>query len=154
MHFKSTVILLIISCLLACQSNKSEVSSKSSPYEDLLIFPDANDKSALQDIPVMEFETTEYDFDRVLEKEKVEHTYYFKNTGKMDLVILDTESSCGCTVPEYSKEPVRPGEKGEIKIVFDTTGKSGFQDKKVTIFTNTNPNKYFLTIKGLVISNE
>jgi hypothetical protein len=154
MQFKSVLLLLIFSSFIACQNKQEDLLNKKSPYEELLVFPDSDPNNSSKDEPRMEFETTEFDFGSAIQKEKVEHTYFFENTGQKNLLILDTESSCGCTVPHYSKAPIKPGEKGEVKIVFDTDGKSGDQEKKVTIFANTNPNKHYLIIKGHVISNE
>ena len=154
MHFNSALILLIFSSFIACQNKQNDLSNKRSPYEELLVFPDSDSNNPMIDQPKIAFETTEFDFETVIQKEKVENVFYFKNTGNKNLLILDTESSCGCTVPYYSKAPIKPGESGEVKIVFDTDGKSGDQEKKVTIFTNTNTNKHYLIIKGHVISNE
>ena len=153
MNLKCFITLAFISIFFICQNNQ-KAEQFDSPYEDLLVFPEANQASGESEEPKMTFQSTEYDFGSALAKDKIEHTFYFENTGKKDLIIVDTESSCGCTVPHYSKDPIQAGEQGEIKIVFDTDGKSGDQEKKVTIFTNTNPNKHYLIIKGHVIPNE
>jgi len=155
MKMNSNVLkLMLIILLYSChgQSNKKQES----PYKDIINFSETADKSAedVTETPKIEFEHTSYTFEKVISGEIVEHKYAFKNTGNKDLLILDTKSSCGCTVPEYDSEPIKPGEKSSIKVRFDTTGKKGAQDKKVTIFTNTNPNSIFLTIKGEIISND
>ena len=76
--------------------------------------------------------------------------YKFKNTGNADLVISDAKGSCGCTVPEYPKAPIKPGEEGNIKVTFDSSGKGGRQNKSVTVITNAIPNTKVLTVTGLV----
>ena len=95
-----------------------------------------------------------YDFGEVPEGEKVVHTYKFKNTGKEPLVISNAKGSCGCTVPEWPREPIPVGGSGEIRVQFDSKGKGkvggGSQSKKVTITANTDPANTFLTIKGIV----
>lgn len=100
------------------------------------------------------FEEDTYDFGEVMEGEKVVHTYKFKNTGKEPLVISNAKGSCGCTVPEWPREPIPVGGSGEIRVQFDSKGKGkvggGPQAKKVTITANTDPANTFLNIKGIV----
>ena len=55
------------------------------------------------------------------------------------MIISNATATCGCTVPEIPKEPVIPGKEGAIKVVFDSTGKMGMQDKIVTVTSNANP---------------
>ena len=80
--------------------------------------------------------------------EKVSHVFTFKNTGNEPLVLSNVKPSCGCTTPSWTKEPVAPGEEGEILVEFDSKGKSGKQTKTVTITANTEPAKTVLTITG------
>lgn len=106
------------------------------------------DKSALAEI---DFEEKEYNFGTIAQGEKAEHEFKFKNTGKSDLIISDVNASCGCTVPEYPKEPIKPGEEGKIKVVFNSKGREGKQNKIITVVTNTNPNNNTLTLSGEVV---
>ncbi|MEY3368020.1 MAG: hypothetical protein RI973_1175 [Bacteroidota bacterium] len=99
----------------------------------------------------MSFAETEFNFGKVKDGEKVRHEYVFTNTGKEPLVISDAKGSCGCTVPEWPKDPIPAGGKGKIKVEFDSKGKPGMQTKQVTITANTNPPQSILTIKGEVI---
>lgn len=99
----------------------------------------------------MEFEEMAFDFGAVQEGEKVEHVFKFTNTGKAPLTISEAKGSCGCTVPQWPKEPVLPGEKGEINVVFNSEGKEGRQQKDVTITANTIPNQTVIKISGKVI---
>ena len=89
--------------------------------------------------PAMKFEEAEYDFGQIKDGEVVAHVFEFKNTGEAPLLITDARASCGCTVPEYPKEPIAPGESGRITVKFDSKGKVGMQRKTVTIVANTNP---------------
>ena len=97
-----------------------------------------------------EFEETEYEFGAVLEGAQVKHTFKFKNTGKVPLIISDARSTCGCTVPTYPKDPIEPGESGEINVNFNTVRKLENQVKPVTITANTYPAKTVLKVKGYV----
>jgi len=87
--------------------------------------------------PTIEIENPNFDFGEINEGDKVTHVFKFKNTGKADLIIINAKASCGCTVPEWTKTPVKPGESGEVKIVFNSAGKVGHQRKTITLTTNT-----------------
>lgn len=98
----------------------------------------------------IKFEELSYAWGSVNEGDKMKHTFKFKNTGSNDLIISDAHGSCGCTVPEWPKEPIKPGKSGEIKVIFDSKGKPGDQQKTVTLTANTDPANTILTIKGAV----
>ena len=98
----------------------------------------------------MSFDNLEFDYGVIDAGEKVNHKYKFTNSGSEPLIISNAKGSCGCTVPNWPKEPIPPGATGEIDVVFDSKGKKGKQSKRVTITSNTNPAQTFLTIKGEV----
>ncbi|WP_158795967.1 DUF1573 domain-containing protein [Pedobacter sp. L105] len=91
------------------------------------------------DAPVMSFEQGMFNFGKIAQGDKVKHDFNFKNTGKTPLIITDATATCGCTTPDFPKQPIKPGESGIIKVVFNSTGKSGMQDKVITITSNGNP---------------
>ncbi|GGD33127.1 DUF1573 domain-containing protein [Flavobacterium orientale] len=101
--------------------------------------------------PVMTLNKKEHSFGDIKEGEKPETTFTFTNTGEADLIISNASGSCGCTVPEYPKEPIKPGKTGKLKVSFDSTGKPGMQQKSVTITCNTQQGTDVLTIKANVI---
>ncbi len=101
----------------------------------------------------IEFTESTFDFGTIDEGEKVSHVYKFKNTGSEPLIIKDAKGSCGCTVPQWPKEPIAVGETGEMLVEFNSKGKSGAQNKRVTITANTNPGQTFINIKGEVIKD-
>lgn len=98
----------------------------------------------------VQFTETEFDFGTIDSGESVTHDYKFKNTGNEPLIINSAKGSCGCTVPSWPKEPIAPGADGIISVQFDSKGKSGAQNKKVTITANTNPQQTFIYLKGNV----
>lgn len=106
--------------------------------------------------PTTTVEYTEmvYDFGEITEGEHVKYSFKFKNTGSEPLIISDAKGSCGCTVPDWPREPIAPGATSEIKIEFDSKGKGSDdgqkQTKKVTVTANTNPPQTYLTITGVV----
>lgn len=102
---------------------------------------------------VMNFKETEHDFGTIKQGEVVEHIFAFTNTGETPLVIESASASCGCTVPEWTKTPVAPGEQGQVKVQFNSAGKMGQQAPMVTIRANTEPNIVRVSMKGTVESS-
>ena len=101
----------------------------------------------------IEFEEEVFEFGTVTQGEKVIHTFKFKNTGENPLVIANAKASCGCTVPESPKDPIAPGEEGEISVVFNTATKKGQQTKYVDVVANTEPDATTrLLLKGEVVA--
>ena len=101
-------------------------------------------------VPAFSFEKDAHDFGTIIQGEKVAYSFKFTNTGDADLIITSAKGSCGCTVPSYPVEPIAPGAEAVIDVVFDSTGKSGQQNKKVTLVANTVPNTMVLAINGMV----
>jgi hypothetical protein len=96
------------------------------------------------------FAETTHEFGTIAEGDVVEHTFTFTNTGNTPLIIQDAKTTCGCTVPKKPEAPVPPGETGEIQVRFDSQGKTGMQNKAVTITANTEPATTRLFIKANV----
>ena len=90
--------------------------------------------------PQIAFDTTEYDFGKIKAGDKVTRVFEFENEGTEPLLLLGVQTSCGCTAPSWPKDPIMPGEKGEVQIIFNSTGKSGSQNKRVTVSSNANNN--------------
>lgn len=101
-------------------------------------------------MPVIKFEVMEHDFGTVNEGDKVEYTYKFTNEGSADLLLTNVKPACGCTVPEYTKTPIAPGQSGELKVTFDTAGKPGLQQKTVNVHTNTESGTDVISFKANV----
>ena len=89
--------------------------------------------------PVMKFDKDIHDFGKIKPGGIVTYDFKFTNTGKSPLIISDGYATCGCTKPSWPKTPIKPGDTGIVHIVFDSRGKSGLQDKLITITANTNP---------------
>jgi hypothetical protein len=96
------------------------------------------------------FEKEVYDYGTIKQGVKVEYDFKFTNTGKNDLIISDAYSSCGCTIPEYPKAPIKPGESSKIKVLFNSAGRSNKQDKTVNLIVNTQEKIKQLKIIGFV----
>ena len=97
----------------------------------------------------IKFEKTSHDFGTFQESEKVTCTFKFTNTGDNLLVIHQAIASCGCTVPQYPKEPIKPGESGEIVVTYNGAGKfPGHFRKSITIRTNAKKEIIRLYVEG------
>ena len=139
---KLSVILICI-LLLACTACRK----KGNPYAGLPAV-------ILKDTTSVVFPENQFAFGKINEGDKVEHIFKFKNTGDKDLIIANAWGSCGCTVPEYPKEPLKPGAEGEIKVTFNSTGKKGEQHKSVTVQMNTIRHNEELFLSGEVTPND
>ena len=136
--------------LTACNQKSNERLST-----DLVNNPNsASGKQDTSSLPKFQFESDIHDFGKVIEGEKLSYSFKFKNIGNSDLIIATANASCGCTVPDFSKEPVHKGKEGVVTVTFNTAGKNGFQHKTVTLGANTQPSNFTLHIKAMVTSPE
>lgn len=103
-------------------------------------------------VPVMTFESKEFNFGTINQGDVVEYDFKFKNTGESDLIIVKMKGSCGCTVPKWDKTPVKPGESATFHVKFNSAGKRNKQNKTVTITCNTATGREVVYVKGDVIA--
>jgi len=129
---KIFLLILAASSLSACQQSSSSGKTEAGVKATNIAVSSA-------DAPVMSFEQGMYNFGKIAQGDKVKHDFKFKNAGKTPLIITDATATCGCTTPDFPKAPVKPGDSGVIKVVFNSMGKSGMQDKVITITSNGNP---------------
>lgn len=142
---KNILPLILVFILMACTSEQNKISPNL-----------VNNPKSAESIheghkqPVIEFEKTEHDFGKILQGEQVSYTFKFKNVGNAPLLITSVEKTCGCTSPQYPKEPIKAGENGKITITYDSKGHRGFQNKRLIVKANTNPSETILRIKAQV----
>ena len=108
------------------------------------------EKALIGKLPKIELDKEIHDFGTINEGDKVETEFVVKNVGDSDLIISDAKGSCGCTVPEPPKDPIKPGESAPIKVSFDSKNKPGQQEKTVTLTTNTENGRETFKIKANV----
>lgn len=145
---KQLIFLLVSLVLVSCNSSSDEKTITT----DLVNSPlTANSNAEKVLTPNIEMLETSYNFGEIQQGESVTHDFILKNTGEADLIISAAKGSCGCTVPEWPKTPIAKGEEAAIKVTFNSAGKSGKQNKTVTLVTNAIPNTKVLTINGNVI---
>lgn len=104
-----------------------------------------------QEKAVIAAEAATHDFGTIQEDNgSVSHTFKIDNQGDMPLVITRVIASCGCTTPDWTKEPIAPGKSGEVKITFDPKGRPGPFAKTISVYSNGKTGSYVLTIRGEV----
>lgn len=128
------------------QTSKQITDSKDSISVEA---PSVNENTG---IGTIEFPERVYDFGTIKEGEVVEHVFTFNNTGTAPVILAQVSATCGCTTPEYTSVPVKPGASGEIKVHFDSNGQAGSQQKIVTIRSNAENSVETVQIKGTVTS--
>ncbi len=129
--------LAIVALLSACGAKSGET--------------EAGDNELKSKIPVITLlSDSTYQFGNIAEGDIVEHDFKFKNDGQFPLIINNVTASCGCTIPEWPREPISPGAESSIKVRFNSKGKPGPQVKTITVFANTEPAYSELRIQGMV----
>jgi len=144
------VVLLIAAFAFAVTVNAQD---KANPTATPVQTSPATTAPAVQDNPnagEFKFDVETYDFGTIKQGESVTYDFNFTNVGKEPLIISEAHGSCGCTVPVWPKEPLKKGDKGQIKVTFNSTGKMGMQDKTVTITSNAKGGQKVLHLKGNV----
>jgi hypothetical protein len=154
MKVKYSVIWVAFALILGCKNEniKQEkvLFDKVDSQNSQPAVADTASNSAPTDgqFAVMTFQEEEHDFGTIKQGDKVSTDFQFKNTGEADLIITSARGSCGCTVPDYPKTPIKPGETGNIKVSFDSKGKQGKTSKTVTILCNTQEGNKILKINA------
>ncbi len=136
------ILLVLIGALISCGGQNGREQQD-----------DANQAITVQNTdykPVIVFDTVVHDFGTIIEGERVVCYFDYRNEGDGDLLITAVEASCGCTTPDWSREPLGPGEKETLAIIFDASGRSGEQHKLVTVKSNASNQVVRLTIRAIV----
>ena len=144
--------MLVVS---ACSESSGKLDEGSLSANRLIEVPASGSDEGMEEVtalPALKFEAMEFNFGEIESGDVVEHTFRFTNTGEGPLLITNAAASCGCTVPVWPKEPIEPNGSGEIQVRFDSKGKSGQQNKTVTVTANTQPSQTKLSLIGNVKS--
>jgi hypothetical protein len=144
---KKIIIAIFVLSVAACGGNSDKKASTDSVNNSATAEnPEAIDENG----PALTFTENMFDFGTINEGEKVTHQFVFKNTGKSDLLISNAAASCGCTIPTWPKEPIKPGAEAMLDVTFNSEGKPGHVEKTVTVTANTRPVETIVLIKGEV----
>jgi len=134
----SLMLLIFIAALAGCKSGTEKKQ------------PDSSRNSGISEIAFREYQ---HDFGKVAEGENISYIFTFDNKGTSDLVIISATTSCGCTVPKYDTKPIPPGGNGNLEVVFDTSGRNGFQTKTISVKSNALIPVVLLKITAFVETN-
>lgn len=148
-------VLLAVGCFalfaISCKKDLEPQPSQSPQTEK-------SQETAVRETPqpikgdaIMTFDKELHDFGDINEGEKAETIFKFTNTGTEDLLITKAKGSCGCTAPEYPKNPIKPGESGEITVRFNSNGRPGKNNKSVSMEVNTKQGYETINIKANVL---
>lgn len=132
-HMRYSIALFLLLALASCKNEGEEQGG--TPVT-------INENTAPGPVDSANFTTVQWldslkDFGTVKEGEKVDLTFRFRNTGDKPLLVQSAVAGCGCTVPEYTREPVMPGKEGFIKAVFNSSGQPPMVHKSVSVEMNT-----------------
>jgi hypothetical protein len=148
--FLFSVFVSAFVILASCGSKNNSNVKLSRPNSILDSNGVAIDKDSL---PVISFEEDFHDFGRIKSGEKITYAFKFKNTGNSVLIISNVSTSCGCTISSYPKQPIQPGDESSVNVSFDSSGRSGLQNKSITVYTNTQPSFTLLRIQSLIVES-
>jgi hypothetical protein len=139
-------LLITTTCLVSCANGNASTKVNKENLDNAKY----RDTEIEKGVATISLDKREYDFGSVNEGDIVETVFKVTNSGDTDLVITDAKVTCGCTVPVWPKEAIKPGETKDVKVRFNTSGKSNRQQKNITLITNTLSGREVLTLKGMV----
>mgnify|MGYP006428723071 CR=1 FL=1 len=144
---KRLILLFAVLLTISVTSCKNDASKKVDQEKAQKAQEKAQQEKSF---PKMTYEEEVYDFGTITSGETVEHEFTFKNTGEAPLVISNARASCGCTVPSWTKESIKPGESGSMLVKFNSRGKKNQQNKMVRVTANTEKGTETIRIKAFV----
>jgi hypothetical protein len=139
MRTSLTLCFILVITMLSCESTDQKASVAGSVAT-------AGQLTSIQWIDSVQ------DYGKINEGQKLAVSFRFKNSGNKPLVIESVNPTCGCTVADYPKQPLGPGEEGEITGEFDSNGRAGLQRKHITVRTNTDPAQQDIVFQVNVIA--
>jgi len=154
--FESTTILLIL-MLMACggpEKEPVEHPQNEGFYSQLKQKIKDETRPTAPGLGIISYDHDEHDFGEIKEGDIVYHSFPFTNVGEGPLSIEDVESRCGCTIPDWPKKPIMPGQKAEILVSFDSKMRPEHQSKAIIVYTNGRPYKTALVIRAFVKPKE
>lgn len=156
---KKTMLMLAAVAMIAFTACKDEgkASKEMTDNNNQEMAESAGDQSSdntadkkSEKYPVLTFDENPHDFGTVENGSQLEHVFTFTNTGDAPLKVMKAKPSCGCTVPEWSKDAIAPGEKGSMTVKFDARGRAGKQHKNVRLTTNTEKGNEVLAFSATI----
>lgn len=142
---KKSILVLAMASLVAVACQKKEETTAQSV--ETASVEEVVEKTAVTSLALSE---NHHNFGAIKKGETVQHTYEITNTGDNPLVISDVKPACGCTAPEFTKDPILPGQKGKIVLSFDSTNFDGLVNKQASVYANVEQSPIMLTFSAEV----
>jgi len=136
-------LLVILSTAVFAQTEEKPTQKNKRKNKELV------EEDTLPKVPVIKFTSLVHDYGNIYKGDNGVCTFEFKNVGKADLQLSNVTSSCGCTVPEWPKEPIPPGKSAIIKVSYNTSN-VGPINKHIFVMSNAEEERVTLSIKGNV----
>ncbi len=143
-YYLAVVLFFFISC------GEKKANKASTDLVNISATADSNSHPKKSGEAKIQFEKLLHDFGTITQGEVVEYEFIFTNTGDIDLLIASATASCGCTIPDYPKDPIAPRKQGRIKVVFNSELRMDKFLKEVYVTANTEPLVTTLSITGVI----
>lgn len=134
------VVLLGVSCKESASSKVKSQNVENAKERDV----------QYENLPVISFDKISYDFGEINQGDVIETSFVITNVGKSDLLISKASATCGCTIPDWPKEAIKPGASAPMNVKFNSRGKRNKISKTITLVTNTEAGKETVKITGFV----
>lgn len=154
-------VLPIVAALSFVACKKEQTTEQVATSDSSAIAPTVSDSAAVpasggvattpastSPTTTIAFSESDFKFGKIKKGDKVEHVYEVTNTGTNPLVISEVKPACGCTVPDYTKDPILPGQKGKITLKFDSSSFDGMVNKQAEVFANVEKSPIVLSFSA------
>jgi Protein of unknown function (DUF1573) len=141
--------LLTVTLATACQQKPAAAADEKAPITNVSN-PETDAEPVTPALTTIAFDQTDHNFGEIAKGDKAVHRFTFTNTGTEPLVIENVKPSCSCTVGDYTKEPVAPGQKGFVETSMEAKNVGIFK-KNATVTMNTDPKNLILSFSGEVV---
>lgn len=144
------IILIVAVVVLSISCKESATSKVKTENVESAKIRDVN----AENLAVISFDKASYDFGMINQGDVIETNFVITNTGKSDLIISKASATCGCTIPDWPKEAIKPGDSAPMNVKFNSRGKKNKISKTITLLTNTKSGKETVKITGFVNAPE
>lgn len=144
------IILIVAVVVLSISCKESATSKVKTENVESAKIRDVN----AENLAVISFDKASYDFGMINQGDVIETNFVITNTGKSDLIISKASATCGCTIPDWPKEAIKPGGSAPMNVKFNSRGKKNKISKTITLLTNTKSGKETVKITGFVNAPE
>ena len=148
---KYILLVVIVVALTKCDDG-TDHGRISTELINISATANSSDNAPKETGPILEMDNISFNFGTIAAGRRVNHIFKFVNSGDSPLLLANVHATCGCTVAKaWNKDLIMPGERGEIIVEFDSSNRTGHQDKSIYIVSNSRPASLELKLTGDVI---